>query len=113
MHCIEHFLAYFRALGILMTISYLGANDRAASVLFVQHPRKQGEWCSQHPSVVRVFGVIIRHAPEDAGRTTPKQTGHFSHYNTKLANSRFFQWNSCHIALTERDVSLILLLEIF
>ena len=33
----------------------LGDNDRAARVLFVQHPREQGEWCSQNPSVARVL----------------------------------------------------------
>ena len=30
----------------------LGDNDRAAMVLFVQHPSEQGEWCSQNPRVV-------------------------------------------------------------
>ena len=34
---------------------HLGDNDRAARVLFVQHPREQGEWCSQNPSVARVL----------------------------------------------------------
>ena len=34
---------------------WLGDNDRAARVLFVQHPREQGEWCSQNPSVARVL----------------------------------------------------------
>ena len=29
--------------------------------------------------------VIIRPAPEGDGRTTPEQTGQYSHYNTKLA----------------------------
>ena len=38
-------------------------------------------------------------------------TGHYSHYNTKLANSRYFHGNSCHIARTERGVAAILLLE--
>ena len=33
----------------------LGDNDRAARVLFIQHPREQGEWCSQNPSVVKVL----------------------------------------------------------
>ena len=40
------------------------------------------------------FDVIIRPAPEGAGRTTPEQTGHYSHYNTKLTNSRYFHGNS-------------------
>ena len=34
----------------------LGDTDRAARVLFVQHAREQGEWCSsQNPSVARVL----------------------------------------------------------
>ena len=33
-------------------MKWLGDNDRAARVLFVQHPREQGEWCSQNPSVL-------------------------------------------------------------
>ena len=63
-----------------------------------QYTREQGEWCSQNPSVV---DVIIRPAPEGAGRTTPEQTGHYSHYNTKLTNSRYFRGNSYRIALGE------------
>ena len=47
------------------------------------------------------FDVIIRPAPQSAGRTTPEQTGHYSHYNTKLTNSQYFHRNSYHIALTE------------
>ena len=33
----------------------LGANNRAARVLFVLHPREQGEWCSQTPNVASVL----------------------------------------------------------
>ena len=47
------------------------------------------------------FDVIIRPAPEGAGRTTPEQTGHYSHCNTKLTNSRYFHGNAYRIALTE------------
>ena len=47
------------------------------------------------------FDVIIRPSPEGAGRTTPEQTGHYSHYNTKLVISRYFDGNSCRMALTE------------
>ena len=36
-------------------LTFLGDNDRAARVLFVQHPREQGEWCTQNPSVARVL----------------------------------------------------------
>ena len=39
----------------LIVLLDLGDNDRAARVLFVQHPREQGEWCSQNPSVARVL----------------------------------------------------------
>ena len=85
---------------------------RSARVLFVQHPRGQGEWCSQNPSVAgrmmqskpergEGFDVIIRPAPEGAGRTTLEQIGHYSHYNTKLTNSRYFHGNSYRIAFTE------------
>ena len=77
-------------------ISQLGDNDRAARVLFVQHPREQGEWCP---------------APEGAGRTTPEQTGHYSHYNTKLTNSRYFHGNSPHSSHWTA-VAAILFLEI-
>ena len=49
------------------------------------------------------FDVVIRPAPEGAGRTTPEQTGHYSHYNAKLANSlyMYIHGNSCRIALTK------------
>ena len=51
-------------------------NDRSARVLFVQHPREQGEWLRD---------CIIRPAPSGAGRTTPSQPGHYP-----LTNK--FQW---------------------
>ena len=41
----------------------LGGNDRAARVLFVQHPREQGDWCSQNPSVARVLTLSIALLP--------------------------------------------------
>ena len=34
---------------------YNGNNDRSAGVLFVQHPREQGEWLRQNPSYARVL----------------------------------------------------------
>ena len=34
--------------------------------------------------------VIIPPALEGAGQTTPEQTGHYSHYNTKLKISDIF-----------------------
>ena len=49
----------------------------------------------------RAYDVIIRPAPEGAGRTIPPQPGHYSHYNTKLTNSRYFHRNSYRIALIE------------
>ena len=40
---------------VSIAIVELGDNGRAARVLFVQHPREQGEWCSQNLSVARVL----------------------------------------------------------
>ena len=34
---------------------YNGSNDQSARVLFVQHPREQGEWLRQNPRYVRVL----------------------------------------------------------
>ena len=34
----------------LLMLCFLGDNDRAARVLFVQQSREQGEWCSQNPN---------------------------------------------------------------
>ena len=53
------------------------------------------------PSLRSGFDVIIRPAPEGAGQTTPEQTCHYSHYNTKLTNSRYFHGNLHRKALTE------------
>ena len=47
---------------------YNGNNDRSARVLFVQHPREQGEWLRQN---------FIHPAPSGAGWTTPSQPGHY------------------------------------
>ena len=56
------------------------------------------------------FDVIIRPTLEGAGRTTPEQTGHYSHYNTKLSNSWYFYFvpHSSHWTA----VAAILFLEI-
>ena len=69
----------------------LGDNDRAARVLFVQHPREQGECFWRN------------HSPCSRGCWTnnTRADGHYSHYNTKLTNSRYFHGNSHRIALTE------------
>ena len=53
------------------------------------------------PERSKGFDVIIRPAPEGAGRTTPEQTGHYSHYNTELANSQYLH----RIALIEPPFS--------
>ena len=42
---------------------FLGDNDRAARVLFVQHPREQGEWCSLNPSVALLPMVLDEQHP--------------------------------------------------
>ena len=68
---------------------------------------------SKTNDAVEVFDLIILPAPEAARRPTPEQTSHYSHYNTKLGNSIYFNGNSCHIALTKRVVAAILLLEIY
>ena len=34
---------------------YNGNNDRSAQVLFIQHPREQGEWLRQNPHYARVL----------------------------------------------------------
>ena len=54
-----------------------GNNDRSARVLFVQHPREQGELLTSKPPLCSGFDCIIRPAPEGAGRTTPSQPGHY------------------------------------
>ena len=56
--------------------------------------------------------VTIRPAPEGAGRTTPEQTGHYTHYNTKLTNSRYFHGNSHRIGSHWTAVAAILFLQI-
>ena len=53
------------------------------------------------PELSKHLDVIIHPAPEGAGRTTPEQTGHSSHYNTKLTNVPYCHGNSNRIALTE------------
>ena len=66
-------------------------------------PEGTGRMITSIPERSEVFDVIIRPAPEGAGRTTHEQT----------AKSRYFHGNLCHIALTERGVAAILLLEIY
>ena len=51
----QFFLNHLKELRHHHDMFYLEDNDRAARVLFVQHSREQGEWCSQNPSVVRVL----------------------------------------------------------
>ena len=55
---------------------YNGNNDRSGRVLFVQHPREQGEWVRPNPRYAR-FDCIIRSAPSGTGRTAPSQPGHY------------------------------------
>ena len=59
------------------------------------------------------FDVIIRSELKSASQTTPKQPGHYSHYDTKVAYSRYFHWKLRLIALAETDVAAILFLETY
>ena len=83
----------------------LGDNDRAARVLFVEPPDWAGQMMQskRESKAVRSqgFDVIIRPAPDGAGRTTSQQTGHYSYYNVKLTNSPYFHGNAYRIVLTE------------
>ena len=62
-----------------------GNNDRSARVLFVQHPREQGELRSG-------FDCIIGPAPSGAGRTTPSQHGHYRREKFKVLMP-ICEWN--------------------
>ena len=64
-------------------------------------PEGAGRMMQSKPALRSGFNCIIRPAPSGAGQTTPSQPGHYSHYNTKLTNSRHFQGNSHRIALIE------------
>ena len=44
-----------------------GNNDRSARVLFVQHPREQGEWLRQNPRYARVLTASFDHSPCSLG----------------------------------------------
>ena len=60
-----------------------------------------------------IFYVITRPEPEGTSQTTPKQPGHYSHHNMKLANSESFHWKLCRKALTKLGVAAILFLGIY
>ena len=99
---------------------YNGNNDRSARVLFVQHPREQGDWLRQNPRYARSgFDCIIRPAPSGAGRTTPSQPGHYSLINDLVSSpqpegeARVLWWAS-HVVnetpMTNIEVSISILL---
>ena len=68
----------------------LGDNDRAARVLFVQHPREQGEWCSQNPSVARVLTQSFALLPQFRDIFTEIRATHSSHWN--VASRQSCRW---------------------
>ena len=71
---------------------YNGNNDRAARVLFVQHPREQGEWLRQNPRYARVltasFALLPRVLDEQHPRSLviiPWIQAHLSTHSTEKA----------------------------
>ena len=78
----------------------LGDNERAARAVVLPAPEGAGRMMQSKPERSEGFDVIIRPTPEVAGRTTPEQTGHCSHFNTKLTDfaisSRKFALHSSH-----------------
>ena len=64
-------------------------------------PEGAGRMVQSKPERSEGYNVIICPAPKGAGWTTPEQTGHYSHYNTKLTHSPYFHGYSYRIALTE------------
>ena len=79
----------------------LGDNDRAARVLFVQHPRAQGEWCSQNPSVVRVLTLSFALLPRVLGEQHPITPVIIPIITRNSQIRDIFTWTSYRIALTE------------
>ena len=67
--------------------SHLGDNDRGCAGVVCEAPEGSGRMMQSKPELSEGFDVIIRPEPEGASQTTPKQPGHYSHYNTKLTNT--------------------------
>ena len=51
---------------------YIGNNDRSARVLFVQHPREQGEWLRQNPRYARVLTASFALLPRVLDEQHPR-----------------------------------------
>ena len=51
---------------------YNGNNDRSARVLFVQHPREQGEWLCQNPLYARVLTASFTMLPRVLDEQHPR-----------------------------------------
>ena len=51
---------------------YYGNNDRSARVLFVQHPREQGEWLRQNPRYARVLTASFALLPRVLDEQHPR-----------------------------------------
>ena len=66
-----------RFLGLQWVTCYNGDNDRAARVLFVQHPREQGEWLRQNPRYARVLTASFALLPRVLDEQHPRSPGHY------------------------------------
>ena len=92
----------------LRVLRYYGNNDRSARVLFVQHPREQGEWLRQN--LRSGFAFIIRPVPSGARRTTPSQPGHYPLIsNCTLSNTLQLHFNGIKNAISKMVVILFML----
>ena len=56
----------------LWVLCYNGNNDRSARVLFVQHPREQGEWLRQNPRYARVLTASFALLPRVLDEQHPR-----------------------------------------
>ena len=101
---------------------YNGNNDRSARVLFVQHPREQGEWLRQSPRYARVltasFALLPRVMDEQHPRNPviiPRENHRVQIFNHRkphffLPNPRWpptGKWK-CHISGAHDPISTML-----
>ena len=73
-----------RFLGLQWVSCYNGDNDRAARVLFVQHPREQGEWLRQNPRYARVLTASFALLPRVLDEQHPRSPCHYPLSNTGI-----------------------------
>ena len=103
----------FQYTRVILGLLWLGDNDWGGAGVVCEAPEWSRRMMQLKPERSESFYGTIRPGTEGALQTTPEQPGHYSHYNTKLANSRYFHWKLCCIALNEPDVMANLLLEIY